>query len=395
MSAAELTQRLFARTEPLKISRWYRVMAVCGLLVIVFAAWASFALISEQIRAPGKVIVSSRSQVVQVVDGGVLSRLLVKEGDSVKAGDLIAELDPVRFEAGWKEVEAKVTALRATIERLEAELDERPLRFSEDLLTNKEVIQAQTRLYERRKQLQSEEWEAIQASLKLATEELQSLEKLYKSGDASQTEVLRSRRQVNELRATATNKRNGYRQEAQSELAKSRSELEAARQQLAQKREALESTRLIAPMSGTVKNVRVTTLGGVLKAGDELLQIVPSDDPFVIEAKVKPSDVGFVRKDLEANIKLDAFDYTIYGSIKGHVVYVSPDTLEEEVKTREEQPAYRVHIEIDEMPAQRGKSIELIPGMTATVEIITGKRTVAQYLLKPLRRISSEALVER
>lgn len=390
-----LSERLFARTAPLNVTRWAHMLLGLTLTVGVFGAWASVSYISEQIRAPGKVIVSSRSQVVQVVDGGVLSKIHVKEGDTVKAGALLAELETTRFQASADEVVAKVIALTASIQRLEAELDNKPLKFSKDLQAYPDIVRAQTALFERRKQLQSEEWEAIQASLKLATEEQQALERLLETGDASQTEVLRARRQVNELRATAINKRNGYRQEAQSELTKSRSELEQAQQVLTQKTEALQSTKLHAPMSGTVKNVRITTIGAVLKPGDEMLQIVPSDDPLIIEVKVKPADVAFVREGLNANVKLDAYDYTVYGSMKGHVTYISPDTLEEEVKTRDEEPAYRVHIQIDEMPKNRAEPIEVIPGMTSTAEIITGERTVAQYLLKPLRRVASEALTER
>ena len=395
MSSTDLGERLFARTDPLRVSRWTLLLGVIATVLALGWTWASFAVISEQIRATGKVIVSSRSQVVQVVDGGVLSKIHVKEGDTVKAGALIAELETARFQASADEVVAKVIALTASIQRLEAELDNKPLKFSKQLQAYPDIVRAQTALFERRKQLQSEEWEAIQASLKLATEEQQALERLLETGDASQTEVLRARRQVNELRATAINKRNGYRQEAQSELAKSRSELDQAQQVLTQKTEALQSTKLHAPMAGTVKNVRITTIGAVLKAGDELLQIVPSDDPFVIEVKVKPADVGFVRKGLSANVKLDAYDYTVYGSMRGEVTYISPDTLEDEVRKQNEEPAYRVHIRIDEMPQDRAKPIDVIPGMTVTAEIITGDRTIAQYLLKPLRRISSEALAER
>ena len=232
--------------------------------------------------------------------------------------------------------------------------------------------------------------EAIEARQRM----LGLLERLAETGDAAQTEVLKMQRQVNELRGTRENKRNAYRQEAQSELAKSRGELEQAEQVLNQRKEALQSTKLHAPMSGTVKNVRITTLGAVLKSGDELMQIVPSDDPLIIEARVRSSDVAFVRNDLRANVKLDAYDYTVYGSLKGHVTYISPDTLEEELK-RDEQPYYRVLIQIDEIPEDRAKDIDIIPGMTCLVEIITGERSVAQYILKPLRRVSGEALTER
>ncbi len=389
-----LSDRLFARTEPLQVRKIYRVLTAFIAVILVAAVWSSWATLEEQIRAPGTAIVSSRSQVVQVVDGGVLRKMHVREGDSVVAGDLIAELDTVRFEANSEEIAVKVISLRGTIARLLSELEGRPLKFPPEVLARPEVVESQRNLYERRRQLQDEDQKAIAQSLKLAQEELALLEQLATSGDASRSEVLKARRQVNELKATATNKRNTYRQEAQAELTKSRADLEQAEQVLTQRREALQSTRIRAPMTGTVKNVRVTTLGAVLKAGDELLQIVPTDDPLLMEAKVRSADVAFVRTGLRANVKFDAYDYTIYGSLKGHVIYISPDTIEAE-RNSDEEPTYRVHIEIDEIPQDRKHEIDVIPGMTGTVEIITGERTVAQYLLKPLRRISSEALVER
>lgn len=386
--------QLFARAEPLQLGYANRILLVLSALLLAACAWASWATLDEQIRAPGTVIVSSRAQIVQVVDGGVLKKLKVREGDQVKAGDLLAELDRARFEASTDEIRAKVIALTANIERARAELDGTPLKFSKEVQQYADIVASQRNLYDRRLQLQREELGAIQRSLKLASDELAALERLAKTGDASETEVLRSRRQVNELRGTMDNKRNGYRQEAQTDLAKSQADLEQAQEVLSQRREALQSTQLRAPMSGTVNNVRMTTIGAVMKAGDELLSITPSDDPLVVEAKVTPADVAFIRKDLHANVKLDAYDYTIYGSLKGHVTYISSDTLQENTP-KGEQTYYRVHIQIDEIPADRAHKIEVLPGMTTKVEIITGERTVAQYLLKPLRRVSSEALVER
>lgn len=389
-----LTARIFARTEPLNTQRSYRQLAVVCVVLLIGCAWASWATLEEQIRAPGTVIVSSRSQVIQVVDGGVLRKLHVREGDAVRAGDLLAELDTVRFAASSDEMQAKVISLRAALERAEAELDGRPLKFPPDVARYPDIVAAQRDLYERRLRLQREETEGLEQSLKLANEELKLVQQLAKSGDASKTEVLKAQRQVSDIQANITNKRNSYRQEAQTDLAKNRSDLEQSEQVLTQRQQALDSTRLKAPMSGVIKNVRITTIGAVLKPGDELMQIVPSDEPLIIEAKVKPADVAFIRKDLHANVKLDAYDYTVYGSLKGHVTYISADTLEEDLK-KDEQPYYRVHIQIDQFPQQHRDKIEVIPGMTAKAEIITGERTVAQYLLKPLRRVSSEALVER
>lgn len=393
---SQTPDRLFARAEPLSLRSTYVGMWVLVAFILSFVVWAHWAELEEQIRTKGTIIVSSRSQVVQSVDGGVLSRLHVREGDTVVAGDLIAELNPVRFQASSDEIFAKVISLRATIQRLEAEVTGQPLRFSADVREAPEILATQTRLHERRLQLQREELESIAQSLSLAQQELEALERLAETGDAASSEVLRSRRQASELQGALTNRRNTFLQEAQAELTRSRGELDQAEQVLAQRREALDSTRLRAPMSGTVKNVRITTIGAVLRAGDELLQIVPSDEPMIIEAKVKPVDVAFVRLGLKANVKLDAYDASIYGSFPGEVIYISPDTLEsQDVMRRDEEPAYRVHVRILEMSARQTEEIDVIPGMTSTVEIITGKRTVAQYLLKPLRRMSAEALVER
>lgn len=389
-----LNERLFARTEPLQVGRTYRFATLLTAVLVITAAWSSWATLDEQVRAPGTVIVSTRSQVIQVVDGGVLRKLHVREGDTVKRGDLLAELDTVRFAASTDEMAAKVVSLRAAIQRAEAELEQRPLQFSEDVRAFPDIVSSQRDLFERRRTLQSEELSGLEQAFKLAQQELALTEKLAETGDASLAEVIKSRRQVNEVRSAITNKRNGYRQEAQADLAKNRAELEQAEQVLTQRQQALDSTRLLAPMAGIIKNVRVTTLGGVLKSGDELMQIVPSDEPLIIEAKVKPADVAFIRNDLPANVKLDAYDYTIYGSLKGHVTYISADTLEEDLQ-KDEEPYYRVHIQIDTFPEQHRDKVEVIPGMTAKVEIITGERTVAQYVLKPLRRVSSEALTER
>ena len=391
-----LTQRLFARVAPLSVQRSYHVLTAVALTVGIFVVWSSWATLEEQIRARGKVIVSSRSQVIQIVDGGVLARLLVKEGDRVKEGDLLAELQTVRFQASAEEVASKVGGLRAAVQRLEAELEGVEPKFDPKLRKSyPDIIQSQQNLYNRRVQLQREEQSAIGRSILLAEQELKALETLQVTGDAALTEVIRIRRQVSEMRATGVNKRNAYRQEAQSELAKSRSELEQAEQLLTQRREALNATDIRAQMNGTVNNIRITTVGAVLRAGDELMRVIPSDEPMLIEAKVGPGDVAFLRLGLPANVKLDAYDYTIYGSLKGKLSYISADTVETENPRKDEEPSYRVHLLIDPPKDERQKKIEVLPGMTATVEIITGERTVTQYLLKPLRRANAEALTER
>ena len=385
---------LLARTRPITFHRLDILLWSALTFCVVLVIWASIAMIEEQIRALGTVIVSSRSQVVQSVDGGILKVLHVKEGQQVQAGDLIAELDPVRLQASSDEIVAKMAALQASIERLTAELTEQPLHFSKAVTQHPDIQSSQLALYEKRLRAQREELAAITQSTNLSQQQLDLLLKLASAGDASQTEVLAAQKQVNDLRAQRANKYNSFRQDAQLELAKAQAELAQTQQVYAQRQEILTSTLLRAPISGIVKNVRYTTLGAVLKAGEELMQIVPSDDALVIEARVKPSDVAFLHNGLPANVKLDAYDYTLYGALKGNVIYISPDTLEEDLK-RDEKPYYRVHIKTTSNSPLGQKALEVRPGMTASVEIITGSRTVANFVLKPLRRTVDEALHER
>lgn len=385
---------LFARVEPLRFERPDRLLKASAAFLGVIILWSVFFSIDEQTRTTGSVIASSRSQVIQVVDGGTLQVLHVKEGDSVKAGTLLAELDPVRFQASNDEIDAKVMSLRANILRLEAELNGRPLVFDESFNKYPELVSGQQDLLRKRREAQREEVAGLMVSAQLAKKELDSLLRLRKNGDASEAEILRSQRQVNDLTTQANNKQNGYRQDAQAELAKSRAEFEQAEQVFSQRSNALASTQLRAPMDGIVKNVRVTTRGAVLKAGDELMQIVPSNDPLIIEAKVRSQDVAFLRVGLRANVKLDAYDYTIYGSLPGRVIYISPDTLEVDL-ARDEKPYYRVHIQTQGQVTTAGRSLDVRPGMTVTSEIITGERTLAAFVLKPLRRGLDSALHER
>tara|TARA_Y100001934_G_C12338189_1_gene768708 strand:+ start:601 stop:1779 length:1179 start_codon:yes stop_codon:yes gene_type:complete len=386
---------LFSRSRPINIGAAGRMLWVMGLTVVASVAWANWAVLDEQVRASGEVIVSSRSQIVQVVDGGVLQSLNVKEGELVNAGDVLAELDRTRFAANAAETRSKVLDLTANVERLRAELNGTPLKFSDAVARESDLADRQKNLHTRRLRQQREERVSVKKSLRLAQEELSALQQLARTGDASQSEVLSARRQVVELTAELTNRQNEYRRDAQKELASTQAELEQTLQIYKQRQEALAATIIRAPMSGSIKNIRITTLGAVLKAGDELLQIVPSDEPLLIEVRIYSKDVAFVRPGLRANVKLDAYDSSIYGALEGEVVYVSPDTIDEDLRQNED-PYYRAQVKITQLPERKGiEPIEVIPGMTATAEIITGHRTVAQYILKPLRRGSAEALTER
>jgi adhesin transport system membrane fusion protein len=209
-------------------------------------------------------------------------------------------------------------------------------------------------------------------------------------------EVLRLQRQIADIDGQITNRRNKYFQDVQAEMTKAEEELAALLQALAQREDQLGRTELHAPAKGIVKNVRVTTPGAVLRPGEEVLQIVPGDDALIFEARVRPADIGFLKSGLPGTIKVDAFDFSIYGGLNGQVTYISADTLSEDLR-QGEQPYYRVQLKAQgrSFSKRMDDRMDLQPGMTATVEIKTGTNTVLRYLAKPLIKNLQESLTER
>jgi adhesin transport system membrane fusion protein len=320
----------------------------------------------------------------------------VKEGDVVEAGQLLVKLDRTKAETAYLEARAKAAGLGATVARLHAEIGDRDPVFKPELKHYPEFRENQLLLLRKRRSAINEEVAALQGMLVYAQKELDITQPLLKSGDVSQTDVLRLQRQVADLKAQISNKRNKYLQDTQAELAKAEEDLAGISQTLAQRKAALEQTSLSAPLKGVVKNVRITTIGGVLRPGDEVMQIVPLDDDLVVEARVKPADIAFLKPGLAASVKIDAYDYTIYGDLNGKLIYISADTLSEGLRQGEE-PYYRVQVRAEgrRFSARPDAEIEILPGMTATVEIKTGQRTVLQYLTKPITKTLSESLGER
>ena len=360
-------------------------------------AWAYVSEIDQVTRATGQVIASSRSQIIQASDGGVLVDLRVKEGVKVKQGDLLARLDSTKVKAAFLETEARCAGLQAQVARLRAEvLNQKPAFDPELKRRYADFVDNQSILYQRRREALDAEIRIYKESLDLVQRELEMNLPLLGTGDVSQTEILKLRRQASELQGQMTNRRNKYFQDTQAELAKAEEDLAGANQILAQRKNQFEQTELFAPVDGVVKNVRITTKGGVVRAGEEVMQIVPLDDDLVVEAKLKPADIAFVKPGLSAQVKIDAYDYTIYGALNGTVTYISADTLEENLR-QGEMPYYRVQIRTTGkvLKNRPDEPMEIQPGMTATVEIKTGVNTVLKYLTKPLVKTFSESLGER
>lgn len=374
-----------------------QIILVSALSVAAFVAWSLWAEIDQVTRARGEVIPSGRTQIIQSEDGGTIAEILVQEGDRVRQGQLLVRLDETRPRAAVQESQAQVAALTARMARIQAELFDRPLSFPPETSTHPEFVSSQRELYARRRQALADQIRNLQSMLRLTREELNMNTPLVASGDVSRSEVLRMQRTTADLEGQISNRRNEYLAELQTEYATTEEELATAREQLTQRSAILQGTELRAPTNGVIVAVKYNTVGGVLRAGDEVLQIVPSGDKLVVEARVSPADIAFIKNGQDAAVKFDAYDSTIYGSAEGRVTYISADTLSEETEDGIET-YYRVRLTADPSalrPRHANERIVLQPGMTTTAEIITGKTTVFAFLTKPILKTASNSLGER
>ena len=391
--AKSLSGKLFEEQAPRRARLTLRVM-FAGLVLMVF--WAAVGKIDQVTRAQAQVVAQARTQVIQSPDGGVLTELHVKEGDPVKAGQILATLQKERAEAAVSETKAKVAALRITLVRLQAEVYGRPLTFDRELKAYPEYISNQTDLYKKKQQAFREDIDALTKILELSESELKINLKLEASGDVSRTEVLRLERSVADVRAQLASKKNKYLQDAQAEMTKAQEDLSTQVELLRDRNQLLEHTVLSAPVDGIVNNIRINTLGGVVRQGETVMELLPWSQELIIEAKVTPVDIAFVSVGQEANIKVDAYDSSIFGSIKGKVDYISSDVLSED--TRQGPFLYyrvRIRPEVGHLEADKSSRIHLKPGMTASVDIKANERSVLSYLVKPLSKAFSQSLGER
>jgi len=381
------------------VSRAARLLIpLVAATLAAFVSWAAWATIDQITRVQGTIIPSSRNQVIQSMDPGRVSEILVREGDVVKEGDLLVRFDRARTEALFLETRAKVAAQTAAVVRLSAEMLDTQPDFPEWLAEYPEILANHRQLFQRRQQSLRGDLQVQQEILEIIQSELDLTEPLMATGDVSQVEILRLQRQRADTQGKITTRRHQYFQEAQQELSQAQEQLEALGQLLVQHREVLQNTEIKAPMDGVVRNVRITTRGAIVSAGEEIMQIVPVDDDYVIEARVRPMDIAYVRPGLEANVKLDAYDFMIYGAFPGSVQFISVDTLEDETtRARDEEPHYRVHVVMEgkDLVGLGPDPVRVQPGMTATVEIKTGENTVLGFLTKPITRGISQSMGER
>jgi adhesin transport system membrane fusion protein len=407
--------------------------------VLVALLWASVAKLDEVTVGQGQVIPSGKVQVVQNLEGGIVSEILVEPGQVVRRGQPLMRIDDKRFSSSYMEGDAKDAALRARIARLTAEASLKPFSPPPDLeQTKPELVRQERDVYESRRrdfeaglgvlQRQAEqrgqelaEMEArvsrLEESLGLVHQELEMMRPAAEKGVVSRVDLIRLERQANDLtgelevarlsvprlraaerevKQKAEQYTADFRAQASRELSEARADQSVVSATKVALEDRLERTLVRAPVAGTVKQVKVNTVGGVVQPGMDLVEIVPIEDTLLVEARIRPSDIAFLRPGLPAMVKLSAYDFSIYGGIEGTVEHISADAILDDRPGTRGESFYIVRVRTQHASRGAGDhNLKIIPGMQATVDIRTGRKTVLQYLLKPILRAKQTALRER
>jgi len=377
-----------------KLGRTSLLVWMIFLLLAGFLVWAKYFSLDEVSTGGGKVIPSSREQVVQSLEGGIIYDLRVREGDIVERGQLLAELDRTKTQSSVQESASRLRAALARAARLEAEVNDRTIKFPGEVINEKELVKTETELYISRKTSLDQGLIGLQQGISLVRQQLNMTEPLVKQGAASGVEVLRLKTQLNDLNNKITDLKSQYYVRAREELNRTNEEVEALRSVMRGREDSLTRLKMYSPVRGIVKNIEVTTVGGVIPPNGKLLTLVPMNDDMLIEARISPRDVAFIHPGQPALVKITAYDYAIYGGLPGEVTMISPDSIQDDVKR--DIYYYRVYIrtKANYLENKQKQRFPIFPGMVATVDIKTGSRTVLDYLIKPLNKVN-EALRER
>lgn len=391
----KLQHVLLDEVDETQASRSQRVIWLIVAFLLVFLVWAVLFEVDEVSSGTGKVIPSSREQVVQSLEGGILAELLVAEGDIVEKGQVLAQLDPTRSESNVEETAARYRAALASAARLQAEIDGADrIDFPDELQAYPALLAAETSLFKSRRASLRESQAGLNQSLSLVRKELDITQALLKTGAASNVELLRLQRQRSEIELKLSELRAEYLVRSQEELSRANAEVQSLQSVVRGRADALTRLTHRSPVRGIVKDIAVNTIGGVIPPNGKLMEIVPLDETLLIEARIAPRDIAFLHPQQSALVKITAYDYAIYGGLAGRVVMISPDTIRDEVKP--DLFYYRVFIrtDADALVNAAGQRFPIVPGMVATVDIRTGSKTIWDYLIKPVNR-AREALRER
>ncbi len=369
------------------------IYILIGFLVVFFI-WAKLAVLDEVTRAEGKVIPPSEVKTIQNLEGGIISEILVREGEAVKKGQILIRIDDTRFASQYREQRAQYLALVATVARLTAETENKEkVDYPEVLKDQQAITSRENRLFDQRKKALDESIKTLQRSYDFTKKELDMTAPLVAEGVTSKIELLRLQRQVNELQGQIDEKKDSFYEDAHSELNKKQAELDALTESLMSQQDRVTRTTIRSPVDGTVKTININTIGGVIQPGMEILDIVPTEDYLIVQAKVKPKDIGFVKLGQKAKVKFTAYDFSIYGGLDGKVTYISADTITDE---KEKQTYYEVLVRTNKTYlGTEQHPLPLKVGMVTNVDILTGRKSVLSYLLKPLLKAKQNAFTER
>lgn len=392
--ASDETGLIFGENDEVKFSRSKRVVLVLTALLAAGLVWSHFAILDEVSSGAAKVVPSMREQVIQSLEGGILTSLDVRPDEVVEPGQVLAQLDPTRNAADVEETTARYHVALAMVARLQAEISGEDLRFPAELDPYPEITQIERQLYTERRRGFEEKLALLDGAIALTVEELSMNERLLQSGATSQMDVIRLRRQQIDLEMQRSDVVAQYQIEVREALVTAEAEVASLRPVVRSRSDVLTRLTMRSPVRGIVRDIEVSTIGGVIPPNGRLMDIIPLDDQLMIEARISPRDIAFIRPGLRATVKISAYDYAIFGGLEGMVETISPDTIQDE--TNPEQYYYRVLVrtENDALTNDAGTSFPIVPGMVATVDIHTGQKSVLNYLIQPFNR-ASEAMRER
>lgn len=426
---------LFDTDDDLPLSKHFLLLAICSFITI-FIIWANFAKLDEVTRGEGKVVPSSDVQAMQSLDAGIVEEIMAREGDIVEAGQPLMRLNAIEATSDLGANEARYLGLLASITRLSAEAEGKPtVDFPDEVMqgapqsvteelnafrANQQSLQTQINVLEQ--QLSQREAELREVNSRVADsrgvialqrQEMDIVRPLVERGSAPQMELLqlersikektaemntyaasapRIRSSIEEAKARIEEVKKNAQAQAQAELSAKLIEMNEIKERLAALKERKGRTTLKSPVNGTIQEITTNTIGGVVRPGDDIIKIVPKDDQLIIEAKIRPSDRAFIFPGQDAVIKLTAYDFSIYGGLEGKLVDISADTIEEQ----DGSSYYRVKLRTDKTELTRnGETLPITTGMVASVDILTGEKTVMQYLLKPFIKTLDNAMNER
>jgi len=408
---------------------------LCAALIVAALVWAKFAVLQEVTMGEGKAIPSSKVQVIQNLEGGIITEIYVREGQVVNKGDTLLRLDDTRFLSNKGESDSDRYALMAQVERLAAESDGKPFVISEEVRTKApQVAEDEMSLYTSRQRRLASEQQTLNEQLRQKTQELaefRSKQEQYRSslgllnqelamstplvgtGAISPVEILRLKRSaveargqmdattlaipradaaINEIKSKMNESNQQFRSDAAKDLNAKRTDLSKINATSIAINDRVSRTTVVSPVHGIIKTLKVNTIGGVVQPGSDMVEVVPLEDNLLIEAKVRPQDVAFLHPGQPAMVKFSAYDYTIYGGLKAKLELISADTITDD----KGNSFYLIQVRTDKNHlGGDAKPLVIIPGMTATVDIITGEKSVLDYMLKPVLKARTEALRER